>query len=285
MFSVDADETVEPPHQEFASFHHFPFALYSSEGEMDLFVTGHPAMTSLLELDEAAFTRHFGLIPGSETWKEGLTATHTQGVRTRRADELFESQGLSRVDFFKLDTQGTELEILKGAHEYLSSGRISVVKTEVSFLPIYREQCEFSDIDRLLKGHGFLLVDCGFYGGSVRPKRWDTAIRGVNLREELRLNVVGDAVYVLDPVRYPERDRAASTIRSAVQLNQLGYVSVAFDLLRGEGHAIEFAEDLLRATVRRDGFNAKLGRWLRRRLRLRTRRSVPRLGASSSFPR
>lgn len=99
------------------------------------FVTAHPEMTSLLEFDEAAFVRHFGLIPGSEIWKQRLTATHRRRTRTRRADDLFRSEGLSRVDFLKLDTQGTELEALRGAHDYLSRGRISVIRTEKIRLP------------------------------------------------------------------------------------------------------------------------------------------------------
>ena len=39
MYSLDADTTMKPPLQKFASFHHFPLALYSSEGEMDMFIT------------------------------------------------------------------------------------------------------------------------------------------------------------------------------------------------------------------------------------------------------
>jgi FkbM family methyltransferase len=248
MYSVDADTSLDPSDQKFASFHHFPLALYSSEGEMDLFVAARPGMSSLLEFDADSFTRHFGLMPGSESWRHGLTPIRRQKTKVRKADSLFKSQHLTRIDFLKLDTQGTELDILRGAHEYLSTGRISVIKTEVSFLPVYKSQCTFSEIDQFLKSHGFLFVDCMFYPDAVHAPTSAKAIHDVNLKEQSRFSAGGDAVYALHPDNYAN-DRIGSTIRSAILLNQMGYVSFAFDLLRGCGYPSISAENLLRATT------------------------------------
>ena len=252
VYSLDADPAAESLPRTFASHHHFSLALHSSPGEMDFFVATRPNMSSLLEFDPAAFSRHFGLMPGSEDWARALTLKRKQTIRTETADRFFRSQGLERIDFLKLDTQGTELEILKGAREYLSAGKISVVKTEVSFVPVYRGQCTFGEIDRFMKDHGFVFVDCAFYPDKVGAENPAQAIRGVGLREQARFSAGGDAFYALHPDSYRGADRSGSTIRSAVVLNQLGYVSLALDMLRNSSCRPDEIEPLLRATTRVD---------------------------------
>jgi FkbM family methyltransferase len=249
VYSLDADPAASLGSKEFASFHHFSFALHSSSGERDFFLTTHPSMSSLLEFDPSAFTRHFGLMAGSAEWARGLEPHRKQTTRTETADNFFRSQNLERIDFLKLDTQGTELEILKGAREYLSDARIAVIKTEVSFLPVYRNQCTFSDIDRFLKEQGFMFVDCAFYPEAVAAELGPSAIHDVKLREQVRFSAGGDAFYVLRPDRYTRDDRARFTIRSAVVLNQLGYVSVALDFLKNASLTPNQIEALLRATA------------------------------------
>ena len=251
MYSFDADAEAAPISQQFASLNHFPFALYSCEGEGELFIANSPGMTSLLNFDEDEFSRYFGLVPGSKRWKRTLELKHKGRTHLRKADDVFRSEDVDRIDFFKLDTQGTELEILKGAQGYLSAGRISVIKTEVSFVPVYSNQCLFGDIDSFLKKHGFVFVDCVFYPDGVYPQTREKAITGLRLVDEPRFSAVGDAIYVLNPSEYPESARDAAVVRSAVMLNQLGYVSFAFDMLSRGAYSKDFAERLLHATAMR----------------------------------
>lgn len=265
VYSLDPDPGAESPPERFASYHHFPLALDSSPGERDLFLTTHPAMSSLLEFDARAFARHFGLVPGSESWARTLTLERKLRTRTETADRFFRSQDLERIDFLKLDTQGTELEILKGAREYLSAGRIAVIKTEVSLLPVYRDQCTFSEIDLFLKQYGFLFVDCAFYPEAVELGPRATAIRGMTLREQVRFSAGGDAFYALHPNHYQGSDVTGFVLRSAIVLNQLGYVSVALDLLNNSSFPSDQIEPLLRATARIDP-GSRLKRALRNHL-------------------
>jgi FkbM family methyltransferase len=227
-------------------------ALFSAEGEMELIVTEQPGMSSLLEFDAGAFDRHFGLICGSRTWKQGFTPKRRQKTRVLTLDSLLRSQGLARIDFLKLDAQGTELEILKGAREYLSAGRIAIIKTEVMLLPVYRKQCTFSEIDHFLKEHGYLFVDCAFYPDAVHTPNPAKAVADVNLEEQKRFSGGGDAFYMLRPDRCAGDERKNFSVRSAILLNQLGYVSLAFDLLKDAKYSTHSAEHLLRATANAD---------------------------------
>jgi hypothetical protein len=90
-----------------------------------------------------------------------------------------------------------------------------------------------------------------FYPDAVNAPNSERAIHGVNLSEGLRFSSGGDAVYSLRPERYVV-DRAGSGIRSAIVLNQMGYVSFAFDLLKRCGHTADFAERTLQATAMKD---------------------------------
>jgi len=78
-------------------------------------------------------------------------------VRTNTIDSLMRFGGIGAVDFIKLDTQGTELEILKGAKKTLDS--TLGLTTEFAFNPFYENETTFTDIDLFLKPLGFSLFN------------------------------------------------------------------------------------------------------------------------------
>lgn len=73
--------------------------------------------------------------------------------------QFIETIGAKHVDFIKLDTQGTELNILLGAERFLPN--ISVIYSEVEFTALYRDQFLFDDFVAKLRPHGFQFV--GFH--------------------------------------------------------------------------------------------------------------------------
>jgi len=58
----------------------------------------------------------------------------------------------------KLDTQGTEIDILRGGESCLRRS-IFAVEAEVEFLPFYKNQALFTDVHHYLSGLGFQLMD------------------------------------------------------------------------------------------------------------------------------
>lgn len=208
--------------REFKSHNIFPIGLYSSNGEFLFYSAEKPSMSSMLEFDEEQFDFHFGLCRGSAEWKKGLSIISKENIKTISLDE-FTSQ---KVDFLKLDTQGTELEILKGAENLLNNNKISVIKTEFSNIPVYKNQCTFSEIDSYLKANGFILIDCIYYPDTIYQSG-KTSLLPISLNEQPGIGVGGDAVYALDDKILSEKEKL---ITGSI-LCAMGYFSVAMNYL------------------------------------------------------
>lgn len=104
-----------------------------------------PGMTSLLEPDPAVL----GLFHGFPDWGRVIA---TEPVETRRLDDLPETAG---ADLLKLDIQGAELMVLRHAEDRLRDA--VAIQAEVEFLPLYKGQPLFADIDLFLRARGFVL--------------------------------------------------------------------------------------------------------------------------------
>jgi hypothetical protein len=68
------------------------------------------------------------------------------------------------IDLMKIDVQGAELAVFRGAQDTLRKARM--IWTEVSFRPIYEGSASFSDIHSYLNQSDFILlwISPGFRG-------------------------------------------------------------------------------------------------------------------------
>jgi FkbM family methyltransferase len=86
-------------------------------------------------------------------------------VDVRTLDELVPAAGLDGViDLLKIDTQGAELQVLRGATAILP--RVRIIWTEVSFRALYEGSALFPDVHAFLGTQGFRLYSIheGFRG-------------------------------------------------------------------------------------------------------------------------
>ncbi len=74
----------------------------------------------------------------------------TEPVMTVRLDDMPE---IRDVDFIKIDVQGAELAVLQNATRILPE--VLLVQAEVEFVPLYRDQPMFADVDIFLRASGF----------------------------------------------------------------------------------------------------------------------------------
>src|SRR5437867_9335277 len=132
--------------------------LYGSEGVFDLNVTRHSSNTSLLE-------PNLELIQTLNVPLSDFDILRKVPLRYRTLDGLCQEHNLV-PHVIKLDTQGTEIDILRGGERCLRRS-IFAVEAEVEFLPFYKNQALFTDVHHYLSGLGFQLLD---YLNPVRIK-------------------------------------------------------------------------------------------------------------------
>lgn len=124
-----------------------PVALAEGDGTRTLHVTQEPACSSLLRPDPKLTEVYPALRCARQVSSIEIEATSL--------DAWARKSGVPCIDFIKIDTQGSELEILKGATSTLQGVRC--LEVEVEFNPIYLDQPLFSDVDQFLRKAGFVL--------------------------------------------------------------------------------------------------------------------------------
>ena len=118
-------------------------ALSDAEGEAELHVAGNAVSSSLLDMEE----RHLEAAPESRY-------VGVERVRQARLDALVDELALP-VDgvYLKLDVQGFESRVIEGARGVLP--RIVAIESELSLVPLYRDQLLFRQMLDLLDDAGY----------------------------------------------------------------------------------------------------------------------------------
>jgi FkbM family methyltransferase len=122
----------------------FPYALGPQQSEAELHVATRADSSSLLPLDDLQKS----LFKMEE--KEKVK------VEVRRLDTVIKPEEIKRPCLLKIDVQGYELEVLKGAEGLLDL--IDAAFVEVSFAPLYRGQAEPSEVVALLADRGLRMA-------------------------------------------------------------------------------------------------------------------------------
>jgi len=90
----------------------------------------------------------------------------SETIKIARLDDFCPANGISRIALLKTDTEGFELEVLRGAANFLRQGQIASVLVEVTFLPNNPQHVSFEDVRAFLGPFGFQLA--GFYDTGYR---------------------------------------------------------------------------------------------------------------------
>jgi FkbM family methyltransferase len=111
-----------------ANFKSFNIGLSDEERTVDLYsytVEGHEA--SLISSIDRRLPTQVVRVEVSDT----------ERIEVRTLDRFCESEGVERIDFLKLDVEGHELAVLRGARNMLDCGAISVIQFEFGPANIY----------------------------------------------------------------------------------------------------------------------------------------------------
>lgn len=160
-------------------------ALGSSNGVRNLSVTNVASGSSLLPIHEQLGDAY----RVTDNERSYFLPLRNREVKTLGITELLNRQPEDWRFLLKLDTQGTEFELIRACHPIISKHRVVAIETEISLLhtPPYRGAPRLWDEVDFMESHGFelLLLD-------IHPKQANKRSRG-------RQTIISeaDAVFVL----------------------------------------------------------------------------------------
>lgn len=74
-------------------------------------------------------------------------------ISTIRLDEFCQQNHISRINLLKIDTQGTEAEVLRGAGDLLYN--VDNIILEICFFDFYEKRSSFFDVESVIRNFGF----------------------------------------------------------------------------------------------------------------------------------
>jgi FkbM family methyltransferase len=124
----------------------FNFALGDAQAKQEINIAGNSFSSSLLDM-----------LPAHERTAPESKYIGKEVIEIRTLDSVFANLCIpnSRV-YMKVDTQGFENRVLKGASQSLS--HIDTIEMELSLVPLYKEGLLFAEMIALMSNLGFILV-------------------------------------------------------------------------------------------------------------------------------
>jgi FkbM family methyltransferase len=201
----------------------YPFALGRRREEKTMTITRWPYSSSTLAYNMSFWNR----FPNAYLFE----AVRTDTFETLDCDSFCREYGIRDVDFIKLDTEGSELEIMEGATGLLEENVLGVL-IEVAFCHYQSGRPLFPEIDKFLRDRGFILYDLGpirLARSSLPPV--ETYNGNPSSYGQL---VAGDALYLRDIVSmpsHPVRKNPAKIIKAVCLFEMFSLQDSAIELM------------------------------------------------------
>lgn len=133
---------------------------------------------------------------------EGWEPSGTEAVKVSTVDWMVAELGIDYIQLLKVDTEGYDLDVLRGAEEALSTDRIGIIQVEAGFDQDSRPRASLDDIRRYLASHSYSLF--GIFNQSRTPSgpRTREGIRNPDRQRVPNVLAYCDGVFVSNALLY-----------------------------------------------------------------------------------
>ena len=146
----------------------YPFALSDYNGTTELNLTKKVSCSSFYKPNLKLINEF------QPTNGDRFNVTEVVDVDVKRLDSLFDKD--FKIHSLNIDTQGSELSVLRGAGDLLLN--TSTIICEVEFVELYKSQPLYQDVTKYLEGYGF---------------RFSHFVRVITWKDSM---IFGDATYI-----------------------------------------------------------------------------------------
>jgi len=250
-FEARDDETADlNAANQLTNIEYVPLALAEDDKGIDLTVAQIPTCSSVYPPIKAVYERY----PACAIMRP-VTTVHCPSINL---DAFMSARGIDRIHAIKLDTQGFELNILRGAEDALRQCLFAVI--EVEFNALYEGQPLFCDVDRFMRDRGFVLwrfnnlahYSMGVIGGEQHPMMIGSDPGGHHQVHFANGQLFwGDALYVKASATAlsDEAILRDDAIAGAALVSQWGFWDLALEMVRksGDAHLLAVSRGMLNA--------------------------------------
>ncbi len=139
---------------------YFPFAIGKKKEIRKFYETHHPMCSSLYKPNHNLLSLYNNM---EISFLKGESE-----IETIDLDTFISENKIGNVDFLKIDVQGAELDIFKGATKTIKN--LLFIISEVEFIKIYENQPLFGDVSNFLSDNDFMFHKfLGMGGRSLKP--------------------------------------------------------------------------------------------------------------------
>lgn len=203
---------------------HFPIGLGKQQQEATLYVTGHPACSSIYPPNVSYTSRFIG-------YEQSMQPNFNIEIEVTTLDEFYLTAHLREIDFLQIDVQGADLDVLQGSKNLLKQSILGV-QIEVEFSSLYVNQPLFADIDSYLRQQQFTLFDLITTNPWCRTPRSCLPLQASNRAGQL---LWADACYLRDPIGdgadWFKQQSPDKLLKLACIADILNFPDFAFELL------------------------------------------------------
>lgn len=143
----DVFETLQQRYRDTPRVRPFRLAVGEAPGEVTFNVTRNRWCSSLLNPNDR----------GKAYYGDWYDVVRSETVPLLSLDLFAQQQGIDQIDILKIDVQGLELPVLRGARKLLSGGRVKVVQCEAQLVPEYEGASTFAEIDLFFRECGLTI--------------------------------------------------------------------------------------------------------------------------------